>query len=83
MVWAGTVSGSYKNCIYGIGTCYADSVSPSSVSGASIRGPAVDDEVYEMIFKLNVELQAQAQWIKEQKQRHVQEKSELVKQFID
>ena len=85
MVWVDTVGGSYKNCIYNMGTYYTDSVSASSmsVSRASVGGFAVDDEVREMVFKLNAKLQIQAQWVKEQEHRHVQEKSELVKQLTD
>ena len=60
IVWADTVGSSYKNCIYGMGTYYANGVSLSlvSVSGTSIKGPAADDEVYETVFKLNAKLQA-------------------------
>ena len=65
MVSADTIGSSYKNHIYGIRTYYVDSVSPNSVSRASIRGSAADDEVHKMVFKLNAELQAQAQWIKD------------------
>ena len=37
-VWADTIGSFYKNCIYGMGTYYADNMSPNSMSGASIRG---------------------------------------------
>ena len=59
MVWAETNGGFYKNYIYDMGTYYADSVSPSSVNGASIREFATNHEAIKTIFKLNVELQAQ------------------------
>ena len=58
MVWADTIGSSYKNFIYDIGTYYVDNVSPSSMSGASIGGSTANDEVHEMIFKLNAELLA-------------------------
>ena len=83
MVQADTIGGSYKNGIYDMRTYYANSMSLSSVSGASVGGSTVDEEVCEMVFKLNAELQAQAQWIKDQEQLHLQEKYELVKQFTD
>ena len=55
-MWADTVDGSYKNCIYKIGTYYIDSMSPSSMSEASVGGFDVDDEVCETVFKFNAKL---------------------------
>ena len=58
-------------------------MSPSSMTRALVRGSAADDEVCKIVFKLNTKLQARAQWVKEQEQRHVQEKSEFRKQFTN